>query len=147
MIPFPKQLRTSGTLDEPGVLNGFSTVIIPAPGGGSYSTAERSILRDYVLNGGRLVFTADDEDIAADAKPEINSILAEIGSTLSLGVANPSEGEIKGQVMPSSISTTSGEFCVYDGAEINMDVASGDEAIAVFDDTGKPVMACGRLSP
>ena len=147
MLPFPTHIRSSGTLDEQAVLDGIRTLVIPAPGGGAYSTVERIILRDFVFGGGRLILMTDDNDIAIDATAEINSILTDIGSTLTTGAENRSRGSNSGEAMASSITSTTGQYCVWAGIEIKVDPMNGDEVIAVFDNTGNAVIACGLLSP
>ena len=42
IILFPRHIRSSGTLDEPGVLDGIRTLVVPAPGGGANHRSEPS---------------------------------------------------------------------------------------------------------
>lgn len=135
-------IHLSGILDA-DVLSGFRSLVIPAPGGGSYSSMERQVLREFVLNGGRLIFTADRTVIAAAAIAEVNSILADIGSTMAFQTDNTISSTFGGQVFSSSISTTSGSYCVTTGSEITLGPL--DEVIATFGSSDQPVMAAGPL--
>ena len=143
-LPLSSEIRKSGTLDEVGVLDGVRTLVIPAPGGGTYSLAEVSAIKNFVLNGGRLIFTADRTLIAGAAIAEINNILQGLGSTLKFETDNAQTIPNYATLGPSSITTRTGPLCVTTGSEITMNLTHGDEAIAKFDN-GKPVVACGVL--
>ena len=133
-FPFLVKFESSGTLDEVGVLDDIRTLIIPAPGGGTYSFTECCAIKNFVLNGGRLIFTADRSTIAAAAMLETNNILATIGSTLKFENDNMQKSPANpGTLVASSISTTTGPLCMTTGSEITMNLTHGDEAIAKFD--------------
>jgi surface protein len=138
------ELRVSGNLENSTVLDGFRTLVIPVTQiRGSYSTVERANFRNFVVNGGRLIFLTEHTVIAANGIVEANSILSEIGSTMLFETDNFSVGTNAGQVVPSTISTTSGTFCVTSGSEITLGLL--DEAIAFYGN-GEPAMAVGRIN-
>mmetsp|Transcript_31350 Transcript_31350/g.31843 ORF Transcript_31350/g.31843 Transcript_31350/m.31843 type:complete len:110 (-) Transcript_31350:1221-1550(-) len=104
---------------------------------------ERQVIREFVLGGGRLVFTADRTVVAVDAITEVNSILADIGSTTRFETDNTAASNAGGQVLDSSISTTSGTYYLTTGSEITLGPA--DEVIATYGSPSQPALAAGPL--